>query len=606
MRTQMLVAAMSILALGRPSLAENQAREVVGSISNVIVYRGQALVTRRIEMDLPEGGSELIVQKLPNRIVPESLYAEAFEGLTVTSVRYRERAVKEDTREEVKKLEAQIEQIQTDIRHAEAQRRIIAQNMETLFKLQEFTVSAQSSDLNRGVLQFEPLEKLVSYIASMRGEYQSRILKLDDKIIELNKQLELLQRKLAELQAGRSRTEREAVLVVNSPSRKKTVIEVNCLVNNASWLPQYNLRARAEESKVTVEYNAIMHQASGENWTDVALSLSTTQPTMAAGSPGLEPIKVEVTEAKGRRWGLLRRARQSLSEADAVSYKTAAGKEVYIDLSDEFKQLQTVRQEMGRKGAEAEAILNLNAQTSQMLEFQADETAAEVMKKEAKRFARTEGVSVTYDLGKGLSMPSRSDQQLITIAAFDAKADFLMIGTPLLTDYVYLQADVVNGSDVILLAGPASMYRDGEFVGRGGLEMVTMGEKFTAGFGVDSQIQISREFKDKKVDTLWGDRVEKYNYRIAINNYKNTKVKLRLLERIPYTEDEELEISGFEANTPLSKNAEYVRKEKDRGILRWDLNLAAATAEEKATIVTYSYIMKYDNDMQIQPAPVQR
>ncbi|MHC4417320.1 MAG: mucoidy inhibitor MuiA family protein [Planctomycetota bacterium] len=605
MRTRMLVAAMSILALGRPSLAENQTREVVGSISNVIVYRGQALVTRRIEMDLPEGGSELIVQKLPNRIVPESLYAEAFEGLTVTSVRYRERAVKEDTREEVKKLEAQIEQIQTDIRHAEAQRRVIAQNMETLFKLQEFTVSAQSSDLNRGVLQFEPLEKLVSYIATMRGEYQSQILKLDDEIIELNKQLGLLRRKLAELQAGRSRTEREAVLVVNSPSRKKTVIEVNYLVNNASWLPQYNLRGRPEESKVTVEYNAIMHQASGEDWTDVALNLSTAQPTMAAGAPLLDPMKVKVAEVRGGRWGWLRRTKMA-DKALEEEYDEDLEVQTYIDLSSEFKQLRTARQEMARKGADAAAILNLNAQTSQMLELQADETAAEVMKKEAKRFARTEGVSVTYDLGKGLSMPSRSDQQLITIAAFDARADFLMIGTPLLTDYVYLQSDVVNGSDVILLAGPASMYRDGEFVGRGGLETVTMGEKFTAGFGVDSQIQISREFKDKKVDTLWGDRVERYDYRIAINNYKNSKVKLRLLERIPYSENEELEISGFETNIGLSKDAEYVRKEKDRGILRWDLNLAAGTAEEKATIVTYSYTMKYDNDMQIQPVPVQR
>jgi hypothetical protein len=601
----MLVAAMSILALGRPSLAENQTREVVGSISNVIVYRGQALVTRRIEMDLPEGGSELIVQKLPNRIVPESLYAEAFEGLTVTSVRYRERAVKEDTREEVKKLEAQIEQIQTDIRHAEAQRRVIAQNMETLFKLQEFTVSAQSSDLNRGVLQFEPLEKLVSYIATMRGEYQSQILKLDDEIIELNKQLGLLRRKLAELQAGRSRTEREAVLVVNSPSRKKTVIEVNYLVNNASWLPQYNLRGRPEESKVTVEYNAIMHQASGEDWTDVALNLSTAQPTMAAGAPLLDPMKVKVAEVRGGRWGWLRRTKMA-DKALEEEYDEDLEVQTYIDLSSEFKQLRTARQEMARKGADAAAILNLNAQTSQMLELQADETAAEVMKKEAKRFARTEGVSVTYDLGKALSMPSRSDQQLITIAAFDTKADFLMIGTPLLTDYVYLQSDVVNGSDVILLAGPASMYRDGEFVGRGSLETVTMGEKFTAGFGVDSQIQISREFKDKKVDTLWGDRVERYDYRIAINNYKNSKVKLRLLERIPYSENEELEISGFETNIGLSKDAEYVRKEKDRGILRWDLNLAAATAEEKATIVTYSYTMKYDNDMQIQPVPVQR
>ncbi|MHC4719785.1 MAG: mucoidy inhibitor MuiA family protein, partial [Planctomycetota bacterium] len=406
MRTRMLVAAMSILALGRPSLAENQTREVVGSISNVIVYRGQALVTRRIEMDLPEGGSELIVQKLPNRIVPESLYAEAFEGLTVTSVRYRERAVKEDTREEVKKLEAQIEQIQTDIRHAEAQRRVIAQNMETLFKLQEFTVSAQSSDLNRGVLQFEPLEKLVSYIASMRGEYQGQILKLDDGIIESNNQLGLLRRKLAELQAGRSRTEREAVLVVNSPSRKKTVIEVNYLVNNASWLPQYNLRGRPEESKVTVEYNAIMHQASGEDWTDVALSLSTAQPTMAAGAPLLDPMKVEVAEVRGGRWGWLRRTKMA-DKALEEEYDKDLEVQTYIDLSSEFKQLRTARQEMARKGADAAAILNLNAQTSQMLELQADETAAEVMKKEAKRFARTEGVSVTYDLGKGLSMPSR-------------------------------------------------------------------------------------------------------------------------------------------------------------------------------------------------------
>lgn len=361
MRTQMLVAAMSILVLGQPCLAEDAAVEVVGPISNVIVYRGQALVTRRIEMDLPEGGSEMIVQKLPNGIVPESLYAEAFEGLTVTSVRYRERAVKEDTRKEVKKLEAQIEQIQTDIRHAEAHRRIIAQNMETLFKLQEFTVSAQSSDLNRGVLQFEPLEKLVSYIASMRGEYQGQILKLDDKIIELNKQLELLQRKLAELQAGRSRTEREAVLVVNSPSRKKTVIEVNYLVNNASWLPQYNLRARLEESKVTVEYNAIMHQASGEDWTDVALSLSTAQPTMAAGAPVLEPMKVEVTEAARRRWGLLKRAEKAVS---GVVYD-AADKEAYRDLSEEFKRLQSQRQQMARDGQAAQTVLSSVALSNQ-------------------------------------------------------------------------------------------------------------------------------------------------------------------------------------------------------------------------------------------------
>jgi len=303
----------------------------------------------------------------------------------------------------------------------------------------------------------------------------------------------------------------------------------------------------------------------------------------------------------GGGWGFIRsrKAAHAPGEYNTVALKE---QESYVDLSQEFKRLQGERQQMAKMGRDAQASLNTVAVTNQMMELAVDTDAFEIMKKEAKQFARTEGISVTYDLGKGLSMPSRSDQQLITIASFEAKAEFLMIGTPLLTDYVYLQADVTNNSDVIMLAGPASMYRDGEFVGKGQLEMVTMGEKFTAGFGVDSQVRISREFKDKKVETLWGNRVEKYDYRIAISNYKNTKVRLRLLERIPFTKDEKLEISGFETNTPLSTDADYVRTQKDKGILRWDLNLAPATAEEKATLVTYSYSMKYDSDMSIKPA----
>jgi hypothetical protein len=442
------------------------------------------------------------------------------------------------------------------------------------------------------------LQSLVGLIETKRNEYHQSTLKLDDEVIELNKQLEFLQRKLQKLQAGRSRTEREAVLIVNSPAKKKAEIELNYLVNNANWLPQYNLRANPDDSKVSVEYNAIIHQASGEDWTDIALSLSTAQPTMAAGAPVLKPMQVEVSEVVSKKWRWLKAKRAAEPMAGGYD-EEAVDEKVYRDLSQEFNRLQSQRRQIATKGQAAQSELSKVALHNQMMELQADKAAVRVMKKEAKRFARTEGVSVTYDLGGGLSMPSRSDQQLITIAAFENKADFLMIGIPLLTDYVYLQAEILNDSDVILLAGTASMYRDGGFVGRGRLEMVTIGEKFTAGFGVDSQVQISREFKDKKVETLWGNRIEKYDYRIAIDNYKTVPVKLRLLERIPYTEDEELEISGFETSVGLSNDADYLRTEKDKGILRWDLTLKPATAEEKATIVTYSYALKYDSDMNI-------
>ena len=598
MKKQILVLMVAFFVFAQPCFAEKNALEVSGSISKVIVYRGQALVTRTIEIDLPKGTSELIVQKLPNRIVSETLYAQGSDDVTITSVRYREKAIKEDTREEVKKLDAEIEQLQTRLRHAKDDHKLLRTNTGTLDKLRDFTVAAQSSDLNRGVLQFEPLEQLVGFIETKRGEYHEQRKKLDDEIGELKKQLELLERRMGQLKAGRSRTERQAVLFVTSAGSKKAVIELSYLVNKANWMPQYNLRAQPDKSEVTVEYNSIIHQASGEDWTGVSLSLSTAQPTMEAAPPVLDPMKVGVVSGKPTR------RRKSLHESEQVGVKLdSRAPAQYRDLSDEFRGVQNLRREMARKGKAAQAQLNVFASSNQMMELQADKKDVQVIKKEAKRFARTEGVSVTYELGDGLSMPSRSDQQLITIAAFQAKAEFIMIATPMLTDYVYLQADIVNNSDVILLAAPVSMYRNGEFVGKGGIEMVTIGEKFTAGFGVDSQIQISREFKDKKVDSLWGNRIENYEYRIAIDNYKSRPVRLRLLERIPYTEDEELVIEEFKTNTPLSKDAEYLRAEKDKGILRWDLDLAPVTTEKKATIITYGYTMKYDNDMHIRSVP---
>ena len=596
MKRRVLILAVSVSIFIQPCLAEDSAIEVVGEISNVIVYRGQALVTRSIEVDLAKGSSELIVQKLPDRIVPESLYAQTLGDVTISSVRYRERAVKEDTREEVKQLDAEIEKLMDHRRHIKAKQELISQHLGVLAKLENFTVAAQNTDLKRGILQFEPLEKLVGYIEAKRGEYHTEFVKLDDEVRQVDKELELLQRKRNELQAGRSRTEREAVLVVNSPKSKEIVIQLNYLVNDASWLPQYNLRAQPDKSNVIVEYNSIIHQASGEDWNNVAMSLSTAKPTMVAGAPALDPMEVIVASGAPRK-RLLKVARDEMEVG--ASYAPRAGG--YRDLTSEFKKIQTARQEMAQKGRAANLELNRAALSNQMMELQADKEAVKVIKKEARMFARTEGVSVTYNLGEGLSMPSRSDQQLITIANFQTKSDFLMIATPLLTDYVYLQGDVTNDSEVILLAGSASMYRDGEFVGKGHLDMVTIGEKFTAGFGVDSHVRISREFKDKKVDTLWGDRVEKYEYRIAVDNYKTTNVKLRLLERIPYTKDEKLEIKEFTTNTAMSKDVEYLRVEKDKGILRWDIDLKPATVEEKATVITYGYTMKYDNDMHIQP-----
>nr|MBC8391773.1 hypothetical protein [Deltaproteobacteria bacterium] len=87
---------------------------------------------------------------------------------------------------------------------------------------------------------------------------------------------------------------------------------------------------------------------------------------------------------------------------------------------------------------------------------------------------------------------------------------------------------------------------------------------------------------------------------IEINSYKDKAVVLRLMDRLPWTENEALGIELTSNSHPLSTNAEYARTQKDKGILRWDLNLKPDTNGESATVVNYTFMLKYDNDMAIR------
>jgi uncharacterized protein (TIGR02231 family) len=551
-----------------------------GTISKVTVYRGQALVTRTITVDLPAGTSELIVGDLPARIVPESLYAQTSGNLKVFSVRYRQRAVKEDTRQEVKELDEQIEILKNQIRHAERDHKHSGNLWVKYEGLWKLAIDGSKVDLNRGVLQAEQIQSLAQYLEAKWNALHKEALKIEDHLAGLKKELDLLNRKRRELDTGRSRTEREAVLFVRKADKKKASIELNYLVNSANWRQQYNLRANPQKSSVLIEYNAVVNQTSGEDWNGVALSLSTAEPTMVAAPPVLEPMLV------------------GLSHFDRAKQAEQRGRFINADSIREFQRSRKANIKMGF-GANYE--LNTLAIDNQIFLCNASGYQVEQFQEQLAEIVRNEGISVTYDLHGKLTLPSRSDQQLVSIASFPVKAEFTLVATPLLTDYVYLQGELLNDTGPILLPGEASMFRNGEFVGKSRLPQVTIGEKFTAGFGIDSQVQVAHELERKKTRIQGGNRIDTYNYRIALNNYKNAAVRLRLLDRLPYADTDSIKIELEETKPELSKDPEYLRTTRKKGILRWDLHLKPNTVDESATVVEYTYTMEYDRNMQIQP-----
>lgn len=589
---------MLIALLAGPLFAETQAND--GTITDVIVYHGRALVTRTIQLDKPSGDVELLVENLPERILPESLYAQAADGIQVLSVRYRVKEIEKDMRAEVKALDEQIEGLQNQLHKNERDRLLCDQQNERFIKMWDLGFNGANLSMDRAAFSSETMKDYMTYLEDRHNTWHTKAVELELERKRLEKEMRQLQEERQKLGREHNTRIRQALVYLHVPDASKSkAIQISYLVDGADWSPQYNLKALPEKKWVDVEYNAVVHQSSGEDWTNAELALSTAVPALVATPPMLEPLEITLAGA-----GVRAASRPALdisqkAPASVAQEQTQQGFS-YGDQTERYAQMAKSRRENISKGIQAQQALNSIAVSNQMIEFEADKRMLQELKKKSVAIQRAEGVSVMYRLPGRLTLPSKSDQQLVTIASIQCPAVFTFVAAPLLTDYVYLEGELTNSSDTILLPGSADTFRNGEFVGKGDIKLVTIGQTFTAGFGVDSQIQVTREFKDKKIETLWGNRMDEHQYRLEINNYKNAAVALRLMDRLPWTENAALSIELTSHSHPLSTDAEYIRTQKDKGILRWDLDLKPETNGKKPTVVNYTFLMKYDNDMTIR------
>lgn len=210
-----------------------------------------------------------------------------------------------------------------------------------------------------------------------------------------------------------------------------------------------------------------------------------------------------------------------------------------------------------------------------------------------------EGPTVTYNLPSKLSIPSRRDEQVLQITRLDLAPDFYYKAVPVLTPHVYRQANLVNKSDYVLLPGEATMYFGNDFVGRSVLPLVAIGEQFTAGFGVDPQLQVQRRLIDKAKTMQGGNQVQRFDYRILVSSYKAQAVKLQVWDRLPFSENQTVAVTLVQQAPELSKDPLYLREERTKNLLRWDMVVEPNSSGEKAMAINYQFKVELDRQMQL-------
>jgi hypothetical protein len=575
---------------------------VEGRVTEVTLYRGQAQVTRTVPVEAAAGRVEIVVSNLPEQIVPNSLFAEGGEEIEIRAVSFRTRAVGEEPREEVRKLDDEILETQKQIELTQKRQALLGKRTEYLMKLEGFVAPTAQTDLSKGVLDAEALERLTTFAFAQHETIATEEVELANKLRELNEQLELLNRKKAEITAGASQLQREAVIFAQKNGDGATEIRLNYLVNNCGWSPSYTMRADGDRKKVRVEYNALIHQLTGEDWNDVTLTLSTASPALSAAGPGLAPFHVTLSaEAAANApaaGGADPFGGAQVQVQAQLSYGRGLSKSQVVD---QLAQLQTQRTEFGAAVNNASNFADLNRLSwdlnvygcaVQQLEINGDATTISVLR---SGDAEERGPSLSYKLGNGVSLASRSDQQMVRIMQTAMDSQFYHVAVPVLTSYVYREAELKNSSDEDLLAGPMTAYLDGRFVGQGEIPTVARGQKFVVGFGADPQLRARRELVDKVDSVQGGNRETRFEFRLVVENFADAPAPLRVIDRLPHAENgADLRITMGETSDPVSEDKLYQREERPMGLLRWDVEAPANSAGEDARLITYKYSVEYD------------
>ncbi|WP_375512119.1 mucoidy inhibitor MuiA family protein [uncultured Nostoc sp.] len=507
-----------------PSWRKTLQSEIVA----VTVYADRALVTRRGVVYLTGIEQELVITPMPDTLETDSVRVSGTGtvGVRLVGVSSDRIYTTEPVTERIAHLTRQIQQLEAEKRHLQAQVDALALQSSFITGLREKTEEPFAQSLSRKNLSLSETLDFLNFLGSQYSEYAIASGECKTQQQELDKQLQALHTSLQKIQTPHPKESFSLVVGVEVAGEGEFELELSYLVNRASWTPLYDLRFSTTSDIVHLSYLAEITQSSGENWIGAALTLSTAKPGLGTLPPKLEPWYIDTLR--------LHRVRQ----------RFAAQRPLLPTIAD--PPASAARADWQGEDEIAEDSL-----------IPAETVTAEVSK---------EGSVVAFKLNAGGNIPSDGAPHKTTIFNDDYPCSFDYVAMPRLVSFAYLQANVKNTANgATLLPGKANIFRDNVFVGTTQLENIAPGQEFKLNLGIDEGLKIERDLVERLVDKrlISNQRRITYSYRLIITNLLDKEVNLKVTEQLPVSRNEQIKVRLSRSNPQIQLG--------EMGILEWQL-----------------------------------
>jgi uncharacterized protein (TIGR02231 family) len=499
--------------------------EVESAIDAVTVYPDGASVTRVITLDLPSGDTTLVAKDFPLTLDPASLRVEGEGGsqLTIGAIDARPpRPVPPVNLSELDKRSEALKDERADldgvIAAAQARR-----------KFAEHFAEASPAGLGEKG-EARPLTEWRAAFAAIADEVASA----DNAIRDAQRKQRELDRQIARLEADRTikpPSKLEVRIDLAAAGAAKASLRVSYTVRNARWTPLYDARldTGAKDRKPSLELvrRAEITQSTGEDWSNVTLAVSTVRVARGGNAPDLNSLIVHYPQiAFDAPLG---------AAADKTRMRSATSEQRLVEPAPASAPAQP----LAKKAEEQQATAEIGA-------FQA-----------------------AFKIPGRVSVGASEGAKALRISTVTVAPDLVIRSAPVADPTAFIEASFVQKEDAPLLPGRVSIYRDGSFVGRGGMEARAKDETVRLGFGADDKVKIERSVIKRSEGSagliVTTSRTDERAFKTTVRNGHDFPIKVMVEDQLPVSENEEIQVEMLPATTPPTSSDLHDK----RGVLQW-------------------------------------
>ncbi|MCD6288297.1 MAG: mucoidy inhibitor MuiA family protein [Candidatus Hydrogenedentes bacterium] len=548
--------------IGLVVLATVQAHAVVvdTSIDHVVVFRDRAEVTRIGRIELDAGDHKLEFKRLVGGLMPESLRIsdEGTVEALIGGMDINQEFLEKDAATRTRSLKTQIRDLEDEARRVKDSVAVLDRQTEFLQSLR----ARKSEDMSKEIVGDKPdisdWQAMMDFLGTNFADLAEKRFASEIRQREIDARLGALRAELNQVQSRAGTRLWNVTAAMSVPSAGTIDVALTYIVHGASWTPIYNARYIEDKKSVDLSYLARVRQATGEDWDDVDVALSTAEPRAGAQIPELHP------------------------------WRLAFARPVRV------VQEAPMRRTQNERGA---IMLDSLAEKKDADEYYFGFGAAGVMakKRAAGRYVTAEadsrGTLVQFAVPGRQSIPADNREHRLTVMQSEIEADAQYVCVPKLSPHCYLETALENTLDVPLLAGPVNVFVGPNFTGQSHTKTIGLGEKFDLSFGVDEGIKVEREeVKNERSNAGMLGRTVRWTrvYRINVAHHKSQPQTIVVRDQMPLSQDEDISVTL----TGLSREP---TKQTEQGVLEWKFDLNPTQERE----IRFGYVVEYPKDKSV-------